>query len=101
MKADDLPAENHRRHHRHRHRKRRFHVRPEAEGRGYWRFLGLKSRAGRAGQPEVDTDDDADEDRGWTTGTFWLAALVIACLIVAAWLFGEQFCRMLLGLSPR
>jgi hypothetical protein len=49
----------------------------------------------------MDTDDDVDESRGMTGGTFWLAALIIACLIVGAWLFGEQFCRMLLGLPSR
>ena len=100
MNADESRGEHHHRH-RHRHRKRRFHVRPEAEGRGYWKFLGLKSRAGRAGHPVMDTDDDVDESQGWMGGTFWLAGLIIACLIVGAWLFGEQFCRWLLGLPSR
>ena len=99
MKTDDSRGEHdHRHHHRRRHRKRRFHVRPEAEGRGYWRFLGLKSRAGH---PTIDTDDEEDEDHGWKGSTFWLAFLIVACLVVAAWLFGEQLCRTLLGLSPR
>ena len=87
--------------HRRRRRKRRFHVRPEAEGRGYWKFLGLSSRAGRAGERGMDTEDDVDEGRMTNGSTFWMAALIIACLIVGAWLFAEQFCRALLGLSPR
>jgi hypothetical protein len=49
----------------------------------------------------METDDDEDESQGWTGGTFWLAGLIIACLIVAGWLFGEQFCRWLLGLPSR
>jgi hypothetical protein len=97
MKAK-APHGEHRHHHRH--RKRRFHVRPEAEGRGYWRFLGLSSRAGRAGERGMDTEDEAGEGRMTNGSTFWMAALIIACLIVGAWLFAEQFIRTLLGLLP-
>jgi hypothetical protein len=48
----------------------------------------------------MDTEDEAGEGRMTNGSTFWMAALIIACLIVGAWLFAEQFIRTLLGLLP-
>jgi hypothetical protein len=49
----------------------------------------------------MDTEDEVDEERMTNSNTFWMAALIIACVIVGAWLFAEQFIRTLLGLLPR
>jgi sensor histidine kinase regulating citrate/malate metabolism len=49
----------------------------------------------------MDEEDEVGEERMTNSSTFWMAALIIACVIVGAWLFAEQFCRALFGLSPR
>jgi len=58
-------------HHRHQHRHRKFHVRPEAKGIGYRRFLGVPScGAHRAAESEANAEksQEATADEWW----WWL-----------------------------
>ena len=106
MSAEELPGEHHHHHHhghhhhRRRHRHRRFHVRPEAKGIGYWKFLGVPSRSRRTSEAGVNTEDEAEESQETQGGGFWATAVIVICAIALLWLLGEQVLRVLWRLVP-
>jgi hypothetical protein len=107
MKSEELAGEHHphhhghHRHHRRRHRHRRFHVRPEAQGIGYWKYLGMPPRGGRkTGEAGVDPEDETAEEQERQGGSFWTAVVIVVCAMVLVWLLGEQFLSVLWRLVP-
>jgi hypothetical protein len=106
MKSDELAGEHrHHHHHGHRHHRRRrrhkrFHVRPEAKGVGYWKFLGVPSRSRRAAEADINMGDEADEIEETQGGSFWTLAVIVVCAIVLFWLLGEQILRVLWRIVP-
>ena len=69
--------DHHCRHHRH----RKFHVRPEATGLGYRRFLGVPNSVTYRGA-EPGQNSDKSEERNEDTFWWWL---VIGATILFAW----------------
>ena len=62
-------------HHRHRHKK--FHVRSEAKGLGYRRFLGMPSHGPkRAAKPDLATEEGESQNGSG----IWIKAIVLLCV---------------------
>jgi hypothetical protein len=75
-----------RRHHRH----KKFHVRPEAKGVGYWRFLTapwLSAASTAEAEPEDVEEESHEAEESVKPKTFWRHLVVIMglILVVAFW----------------
>lgn len=78
--------------HHHHHRHKKFHVRPEAKGLGYQRFLGLPSASQRTApamteiEERVAAEVESEEvaQRRLARRGLWICAGLLLCVLIAA-----------------
>jgi hypothetical protein len=90
MSASEIPFQP--RHHHHHHRHKKFHVRPEARGLGYWRFLSLPSAPKQATaakkeetkQVVAEVEPEEVARRRLARSGLWICAGLLLCVLIAA-----------------